>query len=147
MSGLAGVLAGRRGAGIFRWSSGASAADVRHAVEHAGWRFVHLDTWTVQDKEGFIDTAAGAFELPDWFGRNWDALADSLSDVRADPGTVVLWDGWSPFARAQAKPFAVAVDILEQRARSRRGGAFVVLLRGAGPPIDVPELDPQPQHP
>jgi len=145
MSGLAVVLAGRRTPGVYRWTSSAAVADVRHAVEHAGWGFVHLDTWTVEDTASFLAAAADAFGLQDGLGHSWDALADGLSDVDPGPdapGTVVLWDGWSPLARAEPKPFAVALDILGQRAGSRRGGAFVVLMRGDGPAIDVPEVDP-----
>ncbi len=142
MSGLAALLAGRRPPGVYRWSSPAAVADVRHAVEHAGWQCVALDTWTVDDKAGFLAAVQSAFGFPDWFGRNWDALADSLSDVQHEKGTVVVWDGWSPLARAQPPGFAVAVDILTQRAGSRRGGAFAVVLRGDGPSIEVPDLDP-----
>lgn len=142
MSGLAGVLAGRRPAGVYRWASHARAGDVQHAVEHAGWRFVRLDTVRAEDKAGFLEAAKGAYGFPGWFGRNFDALADALTDVRHDHGTVTLWEGWSPFARAHPRQFAVALDVLAQRSSSTRGGAFVVLLRGEGPSVDVPELDP-----
>ena len=45
-----------------------------------GSDFVLLDTGEIHDKAGFLDLCATAFDLPRWFGRNWDALADSLSD-------------------------------------------------------------------
>jgi RNAse (barnase) inhibitor barstar len=148
VSGLAAVLAGRTRAGVYRWSSPADPAEVRHAVEHAGWQFAHLDTWAAEDKSGFMDAVTKAFDLPEGFGRNWDALADSLSEVRHDQGTVVLWDGWSPFARAHRSSFDVALDVLRQRTDTRRGGACVVLMRGDGPPIDVPDVDPHaPRNP
>lgn len=98
-------------------------------MEQAGWRFVHLDTSDVEDKAGFLDRAAAAFGFPGWFGRNWDALADSLSDVRSDTGTVVLWDGWASFARADEQTFGVALGIVRERAESRLGGGFIVLMR------------------
>jgi hypothetical protein len=41
---------------------------------------VTLDLDGVTDKAGLMDRSARALQLPDWFGRNWDALADSLSD-------------------------------------------------------------------
>jgi RNAse (barnase) inhibitor barstar len=145
VSGLAGVLAGRRPSRVYRWGSHARAADVAHAVEHAGWRFVRLDTVRAEDKSGFLDEAKDAFGFPDWVGRNFDALADALTDVRHEHGTVALWEGWSPFARAHPRDFAVVLDVFEQRCATSRGGAFVVLLRGEGPPLDVPELDPHGQ--
>ena len=41
MSGLAGLLAGRKEPGLYLWHGAFSAEDVRHTVEHAGWRFAH----------------------------------------------------------------------------------------------------------
>ncbi len=111
---------------------------MRREVEEAGWRFVHLDTSGVEDKPGFLDRAAAAFAFPNWFGRNWDALADSLGDVRSDTGTLVLWDGWTTFARTNEQPFGVALDIVRERAESPLGGPFVVLMREDEP---EPELE------
>ena len=113
---------------------------MRHAVEHAGWQFAHLDTWAADDKSGFMDAVTKAFDLPEGFGRNWDALADSLSEVRHDQGTVVLWDGWSPFARHDEQAFRVALSVLGGRANAERGCKFAAILRGEGPPLDLPEL-------
>lgn len=129
MSWIADVLADRREPRVHRWSSPLDAAQVQREVEAAGWRFVHLDTATIEDKAGFLDEAANAFDFPSYFGRNWDAFADSLSDVRAETGTLVLWEGWSAFAETDEEQFAVALDILRERAESRVGGSFVVLMR------------------
>lgn len=135
MSALARILAGRTPPGVYRWESPADPVDVQHVVELAGWKFVHLDTWTVEDKDGFLDACATAFDFPDWFGRNLDALADSLSDVSggAEDGVLVLWDGWSPLARHDRRVFDVVVDIFVGRVRSERADRFAVLVRGPGP--------------
>jgi RNAse (barnase) inhibitor barstar len=142
MSELEDVLAGLQEPGVHSWSSPADAAEVQHEVEAAGWRFVHLDTSTVEDKSGFLDRAAAAFDLPGYFGRNWDAFADSLSDVRSDPGTVVLWEGWRPFAETDEQQYAVALDILRERAESRVGGSFAVLLREDEPEPEPYDVEP-----
>ena len=126
---LASVLAGQHGSGLYEWSSRREALDVRDEVECADWRFVHLDTSGVEDKQGLLDVAAVAFAFPEWFGRNWDALADSLADVRSATGVLVLWDGWQALADRDERSFAVAVDILRERAQSELDGTFVVLVR------------------
>lgn len=143
MSGLAAILAHRRPPGVYRWRARSSAAAVRHTVEHVGWRFIHLDTWTVENERGCIDAVAQAFELPDQPTDGWDSLAAALREVTAGSdaaGTVAIWDGWSPLARAEPDAFAAAVDTFRRRVGQDRGGAFAVLLRGDGPPIDVPEI-------
>jgi hypothetical protein len=142
MSGLAAILAGHRKPGIYRWTSALDVAHIRRAVEHARWAFVSLDTWKIEDKKAFLAATKDAMGFADDFGHNFDAFADSLNDVthHDGEGVLVLWDGWGPFARADRRAFDVAVDVLSVRARSSRFGKFVVLMRGPGPEIDVPEI-------
>lgn len=145
MSGLARLLAGHTPPGVYHWTSSASARDVAHAVEHAGWRFVSLDTWKDEDKAAFLETCRESFAFPAWVGRNFDALADALSDVRAEDGAgvVVLWQGWAPLARADRRAFDVVIDVLADRVDFERAGPFAVLLQGPGPDdVELPELDP-----
>ncbi|MCM1063279.1 MAG: MBL fold metallo-hydrolase [Eubacterium sp.] len=43
-----------------------------------------LDGNNIKDKETLHDTLAEALRLPDWYGRNLDALYDCLSDIREE---------------------------------------------------------------
>jgi hypothetical protein len=142
MSGLAALLAGHNPPDLYQWHSAANVSDVQHAVEHAGWKFVYLDGWTIEDKGSFLKATSAAFGFPDHFGENFDALSDCLSEVESGDaeGVVLLWDGWSPFARKDEQAFHVALSVLGGRANAERGCPFAVLLRGEGPRIDLPEL-------
>jgi hypothetical protein len=142
MSGLAALLAGHNPPGLYQWHSAAHVPDVQHAVEHAGWQFVHLDGWTIEDKESLLKAAMHAFTFDDDRPASFDALSDCLADVepRDAEGVVLLWDGWRPLARHDEQAFKVALSVFGGRAHADRGGKFAVLLRGDGPPIDVPEL-------
>ena len=142
MSGLAALLAGHNPPDLYQWHSAAHVPDVQHAVEHAGWQFVYLDGWTVEDKESFLKAAMHAFAFDDERPASFDALSDCLSgvDARDAEGVVLLWDGWSPLARHDEQAFKVALSVLGGRANADRGGRFAVLQRGDGPPIDLPEL-------
>jgi len=135
MSGLAAVLAGRHTPGVYRWHGNFDAADVRHAVEHAGWTYGHLDGWEIEHKAEFLAADGEALSFPDHYGQNLDALADCLADL---PATVLLWDGWSAFARAEPAPFHSAVEVLAAHEANESAAPFVVLLRGEGP--DLPEV-------
>ncbi|MEV6268369.1 barstar family protein [Kribbella sp. NPDC051936] len=79
--------------GVYRWPDAPGADDVRRDALAEGFGFVLLDTGEIHDKAGFLDLCATAFDLPRWFGRNWDALADSLSDRSTGAPEVVLWTG------------------------------------------------------
>jgi len=146
MSGLAALLAGHNPPDLYSWHSAAHVPDIAHAVEHAGWRFVYVDGWTVEDSESFLKAAVSALEVEDARGASFDSLADCLGDVDAPgrQGVVLLWDGWSPLARHDEQAFHVALSVLGGRCHDERGCAFAVLLRGEGPPLDLPELPAKP---
>lgn len=153
MIGLAAVLAGRREPGIYRWRAAFAVADVHHAVEHADWSFAYLDGWAGPDaradaggggddpKAEFLAAIGEALGFPDYYGHNFDALADCLDDVRAGDhrGTLLLWEGWAVLARRDAHAFSVALTVLGGRVYDERGDPFCVVLRGDGP--DQPGVD------
>lgn len=142
MSGLAALLAGHTEPDVYRWHNAASVPDVEHAVEKAGWRFVYLDGWTVEDREGFLKALGAAMEIPGYDGQGFDGLPEKLHDVDAHGGRgiVFLWDGWSPLARADQEAFDQAVRVLGGRAHEDGCDKCAVILRGEGPDIEVPEL-------
>lgn len=144
MSGLAALLVGRRDPGVYRWSSHLPAADVEHAVAHAGWRAFTLDGRSVTDAEGFHNAVARACELPSWYGRNWDALADCLADLSWAParGRVLLYEGWGMLARTDPQAWQAVRGVLFDTCTywHEAGTPFAVLLRGAGPAEGIPEL-------
>jgi len=145
MSGLAALLAGHNEPDIYRWKNAAHMDDIQHAVEHAGWKFVYLDTWTVEDKSSLLKSTASAFAFPD-LGESFDALSDALADVSVGDheGLVLLWDGWGPLARADEQVFSAALSVFGGRVHAERGDKFAVILRGEGPRLDVPELPANP---
>ena len=99
-----------------------------------------MDGWHGETKQEFLEAVGAALGFPEYYGQNFDALADCLQDVPED--TVLLWDGWGPFARADPQAFSVALSVLGTRVNAERGGAFAVLLRGDGPDVaGVTSLD------
>lgn len=85
-----------------------------------GRHVVLLDLDGVTDKADLMDRCARALDLPDWFGRNWDALADSLSDPSVWPeaarekGLLVVVRGWEPYARTRPREWRTAQEVFAQ---------------------------------
>ncbi|MFJ7137059.1 barstar family protein [Streptomyces fungicidicus] len=83
---------------------------------------VAVDLDGVADKAGLMDRCARALALPDWFGRNWDALADSLSDHTVWPegaverGLLIVVGGWRAYARARPAEWATAQEVFAEAA-------------------------------
>ena len=82
---------------------------------------------------------SGALRFPGWFGGNWDALEDCLTDlswVKAD-GHVLLIEDVSGLT---ADDFGVFRDVLSSSAEywaGRRKSFFAVFVNG---PASLPEL-------
>ncbi len=128
-----GVLAGRDPVGVYLWSSEREVTEILHTAEVAGWGGGYVDGWTLPaDRRAVLAAMGEALGFGEWFGANYDALADSLRDL-TEP-FVLLWDGWGVLARAEPRAFDTLVAILGRHAQDSDAG-FAVLLRGEGPEV------------
>ncbi|MBI0377115.1 barstar family protein [Streptomyces sp. DASNCL29] len=79
---------------------------------------LHLRLDGVTDKDGFLARCARDLRFPDWYGRNWDALADCVTDLSwwaegGEPsGCLLDIQGWPAFRDADPDAAAIAADIL-----------------------------------
>ncbi|MBG0856762.1 barstar family protein [Streptomyces spinoverrucosus] len=98
---------------------------------------VTLDLDGITDKAGLMDRCARALQLPDWFGRNWDALADSLSDQGVWPGDavqnglLVVVRNWRPYAKARPEEWETAQQVFAQAADAAPGLTVALALGGS----------------
>lgn len=83
-------------------------------AEEAGWEVFGLGG--AADKEEFLTDAADVFEFPEWFGGNWDAFYDCLTDMEwlpAEKGFLVVFAGWKDLADADPDTFETAMGIFK----------------------------------
>lgn len=74
---------------------------------------VVLDTRGATDKRAFLSACAHDLGFPDYFGHNWDALADSLGEfVARHRPVVVVWTGASDLP---APDMHMAMQIMAER--------------------------------
>jgi hypothetical protein len=78
-----------------------------------------LDLDGVTDKASLMERCARDLRLPDYFGRNWDALADVLSDPGLWPGDaaegrIVVVRNWERYAEARPAEWAIAREVFSQ---------------------------------
>ena len=55
--------------------------EIEQAAAAAGLTVIRIDLKRLASKAGFLGRAARALNFPDWFGKNWDALNDCLTDL------------------------------------------------------------------
>jgi hypothetical protein len=103
-----------------------------------GVRPLRIDGSGVHNKRRFLAVAARAMGFPDWFGANWDAFADCLTELAwAQAGaSAVLLVAIPRFATHEPGNSHTTLTVLEEAAQfwSERGVPFHVLVAaGAGP--------------
>ena len=89
--------------------------DVRAAAKEAGFVLFDVDLSGIHSKSEFLAAIAKTIEAPEWFGKNWDALADALSDLswKNAPGYVLLLVNSTANFNLLGNDHDVAKDILE----------------------------------
>lgn len=121
-------------------------APALEAAEAAGWATVRLDLDGVRSKAELMRRFGAALEVPEYFGGNWDALADALRDLSwlpAAPGRLLVVSSWRGYAEARAADWETLREVLEEavdfwRAESEgesegAGPGLTVLLAESGP--------------
>ncbi|MFF7777833.1 barstar family protein [Streptomyces tanashiensis] len=101
---------------------------------------VVLDLAGVTDKAALMDRCADTLDLPDWFGRNWDALADCLTDLPR-PVTLVVTH-WQAYATARPSEWRTAQEVFAT-AVDESPDRLTVLLALGGPSEDPTNHLPQ----
>lgn len=100
------------------------AADLalEEASESLDYPLLRIDLSRVADREGFLDAVGKALSFPDWYGHNWDALADCLTDMSwlAADGYVIALENADGFARAHPADFAMALSVFQDAADTWR---------------------------
>ncbi|MEU1149514.1 barstar family protein [Streptomyces sp. NPDC005863] len=115
-------------------------APVLDAARGAGWTTATLSLDGVTDKAAFMERCARGLGLPDWFGHNWDALADCLTDLSWAPrarGRLLVVSGWQEYARAAPEEWGIAQEVFSAAVEHWRGaetGLEIVLALGSATP-------------
>lgn len=103
---------------------------LRTAAKRAGIGWVELDLTGVADRDAFLRRCAEVFALPDYFGRNWDALHECLLDIagRGMPGAIVHWRRGAELARRAPEAVTTAFRVLEDVATYWGGSGRTFLV-------------------
>jgi RNAse (barnase) inhibitor barstar len=130
-------------AGVYRMPESSEIPGATRGSEPlAVWR---VNLGGVEEKGHFLATIAQALRFPEWFGDNWDALKDCLTDLtwRKAPGYMIILEKCHAFARAAPADFEVALEVFRLVADDWREShiPFWVLVEGpAAGEFGLPDL-------
>lgn len=124
--------------GVYRT---ARVDDILDATRGSALRVTRIGLAGVSDKTALMERVARALEFPRWFGTNWDALEDCLSDLSwpGAAGHVLLIEGEGE-SELPGDERGILVEILASAAGSwadRKRPFFAVFVGGAP---SLPEL-------
>jgi RNAse (barnase) inhibitor barstar len=107
------ILADSGQAGIYQLPADFAALEAAAAEnDFALWR---IDLAGVRSKQELLDAIARALAFPEWFGSNWDALEDCLTDLAwcVASGYVLILVNAGAFAAAQPEEFETALEVFD----------------------------------
>ncbi len=92
----------------------ASISNIRAAAAAVGLLCIHIDLSSCTNKRRLLAQFARSLQFPNWFGHNWDALADCLGDLAWLPtsGYVLILEHTAALRAQDADSFATVLDIL-----------------------------------
>ena len=124
--------------GVYRVTSGDAVKEVSRSAS--------FDAAEIDLKSGdALSAIAKALRFPDWFGKNWDALEDCLSDLswRKGNGHVLVLRDWQ---KVTPDDLGVLIDVLRSSAEfwSGRGRPFFAILVDPERKLALPPLHREP---
>lgn len=142
---LALLLGGAYPPGIYRFADREAAPHVLRRVRRQGWFGWHLNGRAIEDKAAFLAASARALRFPAYFGRNWDAFEECITDLSwlPAPGYVLLYEAPNHFAAAQPHAWQTALAVLGNAVsywRDKDVPFYVLLRKSGGAAPDLPLL-------
>jgi RNAse (barnase) inhibitor barstar len=134
-----------KASGVFRLEGEISAEELSKIARQHGLAFFLIDGRKIKNKEQFLKDSAKAMNFPDYFGANWDAFEDCLTDMswHEAKGFVILYDNMDSFAQHSPDQLKVALGIFRDTVefwRSQKKMFFVVVHGQGGQLGELPSI-------
>ena len=140
MNSLAWLLGGGP-SGVYRLTGRGSAARLPCLARLKRMQAFQVDCSRVHTKQRLLSVLAHGLGFPPYFGANWDALMDCLTDMSWAPaeGYVILLRGLRGLAQ---RDYFTVLDVLKDAAVfwADNEVPFYVLLEGTGSQVYLPEI-------
>lgn len=125
-------------AGVFRFPPNQGNA-LATSAGAAGLTVLRVEIGPISGKEAVLSDLGHALHFPSWYGTNFDALFDCLTDPewQPAPGHFLLISGLGALQTADPENFSALIEVFRAATDSRRdaGMPFWILLD-----VDVPEI-------
>lgn len=136
MKKLSDIVGDRRASGVYVLQGAVGTAEVQEVANMHDLAFFHVRGRGVEDKDRFFQEAATVLNFPEYFGHNWDAFEECLTDMswHPAPGYLILCEDLESFRQQARDDFQTFLAISRDAASfwKDQGKAFFVVLLDTG---------------
>ena len=114
--------------------------EIEKIARRHGSRLLPVDLSHAGSRELVLHTLGQALAFPDWYGANFDALHDCLSDDewRSPHGSIVLLNGLATLHQAAPETYTTLLEVLSSAAQATDARYPLCLLLDAPAPGVAP---------
>lgn len=132
MNQILNLVRGKSQPNIYRFPLYISLEELSQLCQDYNCQLFYFDGRTINNKADFLKTASKVINLPKYFGYNWDALQDCLTDLSwfEAPSYLIAYDQWQNFAHNYPQDWQILNDIFSEAIAYwlKRNKRFYVLL-------------------
>jgi hypothetical protein len=119
--------------GVYVLKRDRDLTEIGRLAVSAGLAFLEADLSGAAGKEGFLSRISAALEFPSYFGMNWDALEECLTDLEWMPyeGYVIVVRAVKAFSTKAPAEFRTALAIFKTAVKywkAQKKPFFVILV-------------------
>jgi RNAse (barnase) inhibitor barstar len=119
--------------GVYVIEPDAGLSEIEKAARSCGLLFFTIDLTGIDAKDAFMLQVSKTFNFPSYFGMNWDAFEECITDLSWYPakGYVVVFNKLAEFTQNARQDMITAREIFEAAAsswRKKRIGFYILLV-------------------
>jgi RNAse (barnase) inhibitor barstar len=116
MDKLLAILNGERSPGLYRVIADVNIDELSSLCQEYGFHFFYINGKNVTSKAEFLQAAAETMNFPDYFGENWDAFNECITDLSwlSASGYILLYTHPNNFANNSPSEWSIALDVFRE---------------------------------
>lgn len=126
------LIQGKSQPNIYQFPLDISSEELSQLCQDHNCQLFYFDGSTINNKADFLKTASTVMNLPEYFGYNWDAWEDCLTDLSWFEASsyLIVYDQWQNFAENYPDDWQILNDIFSEAIAYwlKRNKRFSVLL-------------------
>lgn len=116
MDKLLAILNGELSPGLYRVTTDVNIDELSSLCQEYGFQLFYINGKDITSKAEFLQAAAETMNFPDYFGDNWDAFTDCISDLSwlSAAGYILLYTQPDNFANNDPSEWSIALDVFQE---------------------------------